>query len=458
MKLNPKPQQYTSLLYFILLFSCFTPTYAQNTVAHDDDFKKHTYQNIAAYTSFLSKTADDNTALFDKKLQKEYNKIITEKNTDLIKELNDKKFLFDMEVLPYLNSIFNHVLEKNGLDKNQFHFFVNRTANVNAYTYEDGTIVCNLGLLNIMENESQLAMVFCHELGHYMLKHANSSIISQLKLYHSAEFLSKVRHIKRQEYNAKKNLEELFKTDVFDRRKHNRSQERAADSLGILLFKNTSYSGVQVSHIFDLLDVAEASAATGTLINFFKQENITIDEGLLKPAKKMSFGIVKQEIIDSLKTHPDCAIRKKVMQAYFDKNPKPGQDFLVGNEKKLSVIKKTALFDEANFSKENDNLSYYFYQLVQSDAAFPANAYIKSEIFATLVSLCQHQKEHTLHTVVSSMYTPADNKDEYALLLKMFDTVDLATLIDMASKYYENNKSSITASAEAINHLKQFKN
>ncbi|MDB5121948.1 MAG: Peptidase family [Mucilaginibacter sp.] len=458
MQPNLKPQPYTLLLYFVSLFTCSTASYAQSAARAEDNFKNHTYQNLTAYISFLSKTADDNTALLDKKLQKEYRGIIAEKNTDLIKELNDKQFLFDTEVAPYLNSIFNHVLEKNGLDKNQFHFFVNRTAGVNAYTYEEGTIVCNLGLLNIMENESQLAMVFCHELGHYLLKHANSSIISQLEIYHSPEFLAKVRSIKKQAYSSRKQLEELYKSDVFDRRKHNRSQERAADSLGIVLFENTFYSGAQVSHIFDLLAAAEGSPAMGTLTSFFKQENITIDEEWLKPAKKMSFGTIKQEIVDSLKTHPDCAVRKVMMQACFDKNPKHGQDFLIGNAKKLSDIKKTALFDEAAFSKENDNLSYYFYQLIQGDAMFPANAYIKSEIFATLVSLCRHQKEHTLYTVVSNQYIPEDNRDEYALMLKMFDSIDLATLTDIAAKYYTNNKPFITASPEAINLLKQFKN
>jgi hypothetical protein len=455
-KYHSKPLPCTALLCFLLLFTCFTEGYSQKAALRGDNLKDHIYQDIDAYTSFLSKTEHDNTALLDKKLQKDYSKIISEKNTGLIKELNGKEFLFDSEVRPYLGSIFNHILEKNGLDKNQFHFFVNRTAEVNAYTYEEGTVVCNLGLVNIMENESELAMVFCHELAHYLLKHTNSSIISQLENYNSPAFLAKVKKIKKQEYNVNRQLEALYKTDVFDRRKHNRGQERAADSLGILLFKNTAYSGAQVAHVFDLLAAAEDSPSTGTLTGFFKKENISIDPEWLKPAKKMSFGSVKKEIVDSLKTHPDCAVRKVTMQAWFDKNPKPGQDFLMGDAKKLSDVKKTGLFDEAAFSKENDNLGYYFYQLVQSDALFPGDKYIKSELLNTLISLCQHQKAHTLHTVVNSQYIPENSQDEYALLLKMLDSIDLAAMTDMATQYYNNNKSSITASAEAINLLKQF--
>ena len=92
-------------------------------------------------------------------------------------ELRENNFLFDPEITNYLSSIFYHILEKNNLNKNGFHFFVSRSAAVNASAYEDGTVICNLGLLKISETESQIAMVFCHELAHYLLNHVNNSII-----------------------------------------------------------------------------------------------------------------------------------------------------------------------------------------------------------------------------------------------------------------------------------------
>ena len=104
--------------------------------------------------------------------------IITEKNTDLLTELKENNFLFDTEVTKYLGAIFNHILEKNNLDKNEFHFFVNRSDVVNASAYEDGTVICNLGILNIMESESQVAMVFSHEIAHYLLNHVNNAILN----------------------------------------------------------------------------------------------------------------------------------------------------------------------------------------------------------------------------------------------------------------------------------------
>jgi hypothetical protein len=420
--------------------------------------KQYAYTDIENYTAFLNKSVKDDANSFDKKYQKDYLKIITEKNTDLLKDLNEKKFLFDSSVYPCLNSVFLHILQKNSLDAGRFHFFVNRTSNVNAYSYEEGTIVCNLGLLNIMENESQVAMVFCHELGHYLLKHVNNSIISQLQTYNSPEFLARVKKIKKQEYNSKKQLEELYKSDVFNRRKHNRSQERAADSLGIALFRNTGYNGTNIAHIFDLLEAAESTPATGVLQDFFKQENIAVADNLFKPSKKMSFSDIKKEETDSLKTHPDCAVRKIAMKSNFDHLGKTGVDYEIANATQFSEVKKKGLFEQAAFSKENDNLSYYFYQLVQLNTLYPDDYFIKSEIFDTLLSFCTHQKKHQLYTVVGSQYIPDDDKDEYAILLKLIDNIDLSELTAITNKYYTSHKSQITASAEAINNLNHLNN
>jgi predicted Zn-dependent protease len=42
---------------------------------------------------------------------------------------------------------------------------------VNAVSYSQGTIVINIGLLGIINNQSQLAFIMAHELAHYELRH-----------------------------------------------------------------------------------------------------------------------------------------------------------------------------------------------------------------------------------------------------------------------------------------------
>jgi hypothetical protein len=441
------------------LFFCIN-TKAQAVFIPEDTIlgDVHVYQKVDEYKLHLDAITQANAGLLDKKLQKQYTKIIGNKNTGVIEQLNEKGFLFDKDIYPYLSSIFYNILDKNGLDKSQFHFFVDRCPEVNAYTYEDGTIVCNLGLLRIMQNESELTMVFCHEIGHYLLKHTNTALKNYLERINSDEFAAEVKEIKKDTYNTKEKLENLFIVDVFDRRKHNRLQEAAADSMGMILFSKTNYSAATVPHLFDLLDSSEHASPYCTMQNFFNQEGISVDNNWFSPTKKMSFGAApKKEIVDSLKTHPDCAKRKIAAEAYFKQNSKSGVDFFVGDQTKLESIKNIAIFDETNFSKDNNNLSYYLYQLIQNNTQFPSNKFIKTEIFNTLLSLCLHQKQHTLYTVVNKPYIPDDDKDEYAKLLKMIDIISLQKLIEITSAYYDTNKSFINTSSDSITNLNQLK-
>lgn len=446
-------------LFICLLQICICNTSAQVLIPVDSlKTDSYVYTKLDDYKLYLDGVTDNNKAALDKKLQSQYSKIIVEKNTSLIKDLKDKNFLFDGTVYIYLNSIFNHVLEQNSLDKSQFHFFVNRSVEPNAYTYEDGTIVCNIGLLNIVENESQLAMVFCHEIGHYLLKHPNAAIIKYLEKMNSPEFIAQLKAIQKQTYNSKAQLETLVMSDVFNRRKHDRSQESAADSIGMILFSKTKYNGSSVPRLFDLLDSSQNALNICSIKNFFTQEGISIDENWFKTVKKMSFGSTpKKEIVDSLKTHPDCAKRKIIAEVFFTKSPKPGVDFLIGDKDKLVSIRNTCLFDEATFSKYNSNLGFYFFQLIQNDSRFPGNGYIKTEIFNTLLSFCNHQKSHTLYSVVSTPYVSDDDKDEYAKLLRVLDMVDMKKLIDITSTYYEKNKTLIKTNNQSLTNLNQLK-
>lgn len=446
---------YISLLKRAFLFALFA-LFGLCATAQSNTYL---YTNIEGYQAFLAQTALENTSGLNKKLQKQYSKIIEEKNSALIKQLNEKGFLFDTQAYPYLNSILNNILEKNSLDKSRYHFFIDRSAEVNAYSYEDGTVICDLGLLGIIENEDQLAMVFCHELGHCLLQHCNKAIVAQLEKLNSPEFLARVKAIKKQRYGVNTQLEGLLMADVFDRRRHSRSQERAADSLGMILFRNTGYSGKNVARLFDLLDSAENKTTARTIKEFFDREKMDLDTGWFKPVKQMRFGgNEKKGTADSLKTHPDCASRKAIMLASFNDNPKPGAEFVTGNISRLSAIKRIALFDEAAYSKEKDNYGFYLYRLIENDAIFPSDNNIKTAIFETLVSLCKYQRSHILYTVVNSPYATDDDKDEYAKLLQLLDRISLDKLIRITYIYYNNNKALITAPKQTINDYNTLNN
>ena len=108
----------------------------------------------------------------EKKLGKEfYDKL--EKNHFLLenKRLND-----------YINQIGNLILTQSKKSPFEFHFSIVNSNAINAFATPGGYIYINKGLINIAENEGELAGVIAHEIGHANARHVASIIEKSQKL------------------------------------------------------------------------------------------------------------------------------------------------------------------------------------------------------------------------------------------------------------------------------------
>jgi hypothetical protein len=124
----------------------------------------------------------------------------------------------------------------------------------------------------------------------------------------------------------------------------------------------------------------------------------------------------------------------------------------------LSSVKKLAFFDEAAYAKDNDNYGYYLFLLIQNDVRYSSDNYIKTQVFETFLSICKHQKSHTLYTIVANPYIPQDDNDEYAKLLKLLSDLDLEKMIGITDIYYQDYKPEITTSKETLADLNNLNN
>jgi len=108
----------------------------------------------------------------EKKLGKEfYDKL--EKNHFLLenKRLND-----------YINQIGNLILAQSKKAPFEFHFSIVNSNAINAFATPGGYIYINKGLINVAENEGELAGVIAHEIGHANARHIASIIEKTQKL------------------------------------------------------------------------------------------------------------------------------------------------------------------------------------------------------------------------------------------------------------------------------------
>jgi Zn-dependent protease with chaperone function len=450
---------FVALLVFVLLLPCLTLAQPKSLLKSKLTRDIYGYDGLDQYKRFLDSSLKESVRDKDKNIRKIYREIVSARHEGFLEELADSSFLFDSEVSAYLNKIFQHVVKSNQLNQYPFHFFVSRTSLSNAYCTEDGTIVCNLGLLSLLETESQIALVFSHEIAHYLLKHPAQSLTSVLEKYQSDEFISELKSIKREKYNTRSKLETVALQNAFNVRRHNRAQETAADSLGIILYLKTGYSTTSIPRVFDLLDESQEPAVFNTTLRaFLEKENIATNQKWFEAGKTMTFGKpVSQEITESLATHPDCKKRKLYAINYLRNTAVAGQDFKFAGEEMIALIKKKALDDQILFAQHNKNMSLCLYQAIQGDALYSNDIFISTILFGALVSIADAQKNHILFSVIDKAYQTEDTKDEYAKLLKMLETVSLSQIISMADSYYQKNKTFIMPEQRVTSNLDKLK-
>ncbi|MDO9530046.1 MAG: M48 family metalloprotease [Syntrophales bacterium] len=122
------------------------------------------FQAAHSYASF---TIED-----EKKLGKEFYEKL-EKNNVLLK--NEK-------VNDYIIKLGNKILEQSKRAPFDFRFSVIKSPAINAFATPGGYVYVNRGLINLVENESQLAGVLAHEIAHVNARHIADTIEKSKKV------------------------------------------------------------------------------------------------------------------------------------------------------------------------------------------------------------------------------------------------------------------------------------
>lgn len=329
------------------------------------------------------------------------------------------------DVNGYLQSIVKKITDANPqLQNTDARVVFTRDDWPNAASLGDGSIAINGGLFIFLSDEAELAFIICHELSHYYLDHTNKHIKKIVELYNSEDFTKEVKRLSKQEYGSGKEFDELMKKMTFGSRRHSREDEAQADRQAFLFLKNTGYDLNGIINCLQLLDEVDDSSiykpfAPAATFNFdeypFKQKWIQKESVLFGAMTGEDSPLTKRER-DSLKTHPDCAIRISLLQDSVQKIP-PGKGFLV-NENFFNQLKREFFPEITQQEFRNDNLTrnlYYSLLMLQGGDYTSLAVY---SIARDLNILFQKQKDHTLADIEKETRTfPAD----YNLLLRMID-------------------------------------
>jgi hypothetical protein len=332
--------------------------------------------------------------------KKQVKEIYTTRYEDLMVDVEDGYYISDDDVNDYFNKILEEIFTKNPTIRNQdIRLLISRSPAPNASCIGEGTIVLNIGLLNRLENESQIAFVLCHEIAHYSKNHVNHSISKYVKKRYSRATKQELKRISREKYNKTAKALELLKDFVYDSRRHSRNHEEEADEIALEYLKNTNYdarAAVSCLEILDHIDEEKYKDAL-KLKDLFNHSEYPYKE---RWGKKEEFMTIedsedpKDFNSDSLKTHPACQNRKQILAQLLTNYNEAGHQLFIQDQIWFSNFKTACDFEIVAQSYEYGNLAYSMFYAIQLLEKYPDNVFLHATIGKAFYRYEQARNEH----------------------------------------------------------------
>lgn len=421
-----------------ILLIAFLPVFSQNYSPFKDDESRLTaWQKTLKECHFRDSVSINGE--YKKQIRKEYRD-----RYDFINDLFvEKQAVSDSEVDGYLQEIVRHIVSANPLLQNlKPRFYFSRSCVPNAFSCGEGSIFFNFGLFSMLDNESQVAFILCHELAHYYLDHSNKTILEKIELLNSKDLKKELKSISKTGYGQNKRFGELVTSMIFRNSRHSRTQESSADSLGLIFLSNTKFDCKEALVAFDRMDSSDVEHVNmeAILKKWFSFSEYPFRDSWIKKENAF-FGGPEKRLTDaqkdSMKTHPACPARKKALEPFVLKLNAQGSKFVV-SEQRFKELTLRSRYDIVENLLKDEYLSaslYYGLMLLEEN---PTDSWLIGTIGECLNQMYAHQKAHTLGKVVS-LPNPAGSK-EYNILLQMIQKARLEDFAALSYYFMLHNK------------------
>src|SRR6185312_10744323 len=308
------PNNFRTFSVFIIVLFFSNISIAQNKTLYS-------YQDLSKFyfksqKDSLKKSWVCPQVFTNKATQKKY-KEIWDSRTDFITEaIDNNDFIYDVDLYNYINGIITDLKKSNATLLTQSPFLIlDRSAAVNAYALGGNVIAVNLGLITFAQSREEIALVIAHELSHNILKHPENSMKERAAWLTSDEYKNSLNAVLDSKYERFTRLKKVLETYTFSRNKHSRYHESDADSLAIVMLRNSNISFDPRFFLrLDSTDNAYQLPLKSPVKNYFASYNMQLDDAWFT---KRSKGLSSRNynfkdttsLNDSLKTHPDCVER-----------------------------------------------------------------------------------------------------------------------------------------------------
>lgn len=270
--------------------------------------------------------------------------------------LRSGKILFNDPLSIYVNKVADEVFKSAPDVRKQLQIFIVKSDVVNAYCFDNGIILINIGLLAQLDNEAQLAFILAHEASHFVKKHSLESYVHN---------------------NTRRGR---FSTNVdWDEYKYSQESELEADIQGVKFFKESKYSYKGIPGAFNVL---KYSYLPFDEIPF--EKTFLEDSNLVFPADyflKQTAPIKKEEDYDDSKSsHPNIKKRKEAVGKELGEFSETGREKFILDQNEFYKIREISRFELCRIGLLDRDYAACLYSCYMLQKKYPANEYLKTTI------------------------------------------------------------------------------
>lgn len=329
--------------------------------------------------------------------------VYSEVQNNFLEKINSDNFICDDKINPYLQKLMDEVLTKNGIKKDEYRILLSKNSSINAYNTGDGTIVVHYGLFLALDNEDELVFVISHEMGHQFLNHVKGDIESYAKISTSAEMVAKTKEIERQKYGKATKANDLLKDITYQKYDRRRKKEIEADSLGLMFYKKTLRNPKAAIKVLEKLDAADNEQDSLTIADYkfiFEKGGFLVKQKYFAEEQSLfaKYDKDKRIDVDSLKSHPDCTTRIKLVKEHLDN----ANSESYSTSASFSEIKKNSVYQNLMNLFYSERYGISLYEALKLYKKDEQNPILKNIIYLNLVKIYDSRINYTINRYVPS--------------------------------------------------------
>lgn len=381
---------------------------------------------------------------YNSKTAKYINNNYSQFSNEFSSEIKNGQFIFEEELLIYVNSIYTKIQSSNPeLSNLNVKILISKDHSLNAYCIVDGTFVLHLGLFYWLENEAQIAGVLCHELSHKILEH---SLKKQERLFiESKDVKQKISSLKSEKYKVSEKTLSLIKEQLYENGDRAKKYEFEADSLGYILYRNTNFSKVEYLSTLKLMQrydsITPAGLKQDVYKKYFNLPNQSFNEKWLLKEDFSSYDYSKfYEAIDqdSIASHPETEERIFKLITSFPELIKETKIVETENEIPENIRKISYMETVPNlYFDENYGLAIYV-ALLCLEKDKENEYYFKEWLGKSFAKILEARKNYTLNRYLDKII-PNKQSESYQQFLNFIWNLNINEIQTITYFYNQKN-------------------